>query len=168
MPEMIVSLDSSSTRARNVGSSFVNRWSAFPIRLRLLVLRLDAQVDYRFGHVHRRHRVADLIGGERVARSAVHTEQRDDVSGSGVLDVLHFVRVHPHEPADPHLAPGAPVDDRVPLSQLPLVDTNVCQLAEATLLELERESDERRIEVGVEGNFLFAESTPSRRVLATK
>ena len=31
MPEMIVSPDSSSTRARNVGSSFVNRCSAFPM-----------------------------------------------------------------------------------------------------------------------------------------
>ena len=31
------------------------------VRLRLLVLRLDAQVNDRIGHVHRRHRVSDLL-----------------------------------------------------------------------------------------------------------
>src|SRR5262249_6696035 len=81
--------------------------------LGLLVLRLDAQVNDRIRHVHRRHRVSDLLGGEGIARGAVDTEQADNVARGGVLYIFHFVCMHPHEPADPDVTPGAAIDDGV-------------------------------------------------------
>ena len=45
--------------------------------------------------------------------------RRHDVARGGVVDVFHLVGVHAHEAADPDVAPGAAVDDRVALLQLP-------------------------------------------------
>ena len=52
--------------------------------------------------------------------------------------------------------PVRPLTIVSPFLQLSLVDANVGQLAEASFLQLERESDERRVEVGAELDFLFA------------
>src|SRR5678815_6030693 len=77
------------------------------IGLSLLVLCLDAEVNHRIGHVHRGHRVSDTFGGKRVTRGAVDTEEADNVAGAGILDVLHFVRVHSYQAADTDITTGA-------------------------------------------------------------
>ena len=45
--------------------------------------------------------------GEGVARGAVDAEERDDVAGRRVVDVLHLVGVHAHEAADLDAPAGA-------------------------------------------------------------
>src|SRR5262245_11467223 len=63
--------------------------------------------------------------------------------------------MHPHQPADSHVASGAAVDDGVAFSQLAWVDANVGQLTEAAFLELESESHQWLFGGGLESNFFF-------------
>ena len=111
MPLMMVWADSSSRCTRKVGSSLVNLLSALEKLVTVgLVLGREGQRDDGVRDEHRGHRVLDLAVGERVARCAIDAEERDDVAGLRLLDVMHLAGVHLHETRD--------LDLLVPLDQL--------------------------------------------------
>ncbi len=80
---------------------------------------------------------------EGVPRSTINAEDGTDLARTDFLNVLHLVAVHANEPRNLDLLARARMVDELALAHRALVDAHVRQLAEAALLELERERDER-------------------------
>ena len=78
-------------------------------------------------------------------RRAVDTEHGDDIAGRRLVNVLHRARMHAHQPRHLDALAIRHVDDRGALGQRALVDAHVRELPKARLIELERETDERRV-----------------------
>lgn len=90
------------------------------------------------------HRVTTSTGSitECVATRALNAEHGANLAGANVVDVLHLVRVHPHEARDLDLLPSSHVRDDASLAESALVDPDVGKLAVAAFFELEGERDE--------------------------
>ncbi|KAH3669422.1 hypothetical protein OGAPHI_001543 [Ogataea philodendri] len=97
-------------------------------------LRCDRQRNNSIRNVHRRHGVVDLAVGEGISRRAVDTERCADFSSSGLVHVLHVVRVHSHEPGNLDLLARLDVGDHHAFLQTALVNT---QLLTLTALEID-------------------------------
>ena len=65
------------------------------------------------------------------------------------IDLLTFIRVHPHQAAEAFLAAGALVEQQLAFGDGPLVDPHEGQLAVRIVHDLERHTDERPARVGV-------------------
>ena len=81
-----------------------------------------------------------------------------------LVDLLHVVGVHAHQPPDLVLL-GAAVDDLVALRDRALVDAQVGELAVAPVLELEGERHQRLVRVALDLDRRPRRSTGRRRVL---
>ncbi len=112
------------------------------VDLGLVIHRLDRQGDNRVGHVHGTHRVVDGAVGEGIAGGAVDPEQGHDIAGTGGLDLLHFVGVHPHQTADLALLAGADIDDGVAFFDGALVGADIGKLAVTAVFQLEGQGDQ--------------------------
>ena len=113
----------------------------------LLVDRLDCKRDDRVGDEHARHGVVQTTAAERIAGSAVDAEESGDLTASSLVDVLHRGGMHLDKTSDAEALSGAGVVQLVALLDLALVDADVCQLAELSILELEGKHDGRKIRI---------------------
>ena len=105
--------------------------------------------------MHRGHGEIHLFGSKGVARRTVNSEKSDDVAALRLHDIFHLIRVHPHESADAHILPGAPVDDRIAPLDRALVDPNISQLTKSCFFELERERDEGVLRIRRQNDLCF-------------
>ena len=63
------------------------------LALTLAVDQLDRQRDHRFRHMHA-HQTDALSRGERIAGGTIDPEQRHDIAGARLVEILQLIGVH--------------------------------------------------------------------------
>ena len=85
----------------------------------------------------------------------VDAEHGDDVARGRLVDLLHLVGVHAHQPSDLVALAGPRVGDVPALGERPLVDAQVGELPVAAVLQLEGQHHERPARVALQGDLLL-------------
>ena len=131
----------------------------------LSIRGLDGERDDGGRHVHGAHGPVQRAVREGIPRRTVDTEQSHDIARSGVVDVLHLVGMHAHQPShlDPH--PGPAVHDRAALGDPPLVHAQIGELTVAPILELEGQRHQRLLGVALDHHDLLVVVEIHGRVL---
>ena len=93
-------------------------------------------------HEHLAHLKLDISVTESLTGCAIYTEQREDVTCSSLVDILHLCRVHSNHPRNLDLLAGARVDNLLALLNSALIDSNVCNLSKFGLFQLESKAYE--------------------------
>ena len=145
MPAMMSWPVSSLVKQRNVGSSSASRCRPSDILSRSrLRLRLDGHADDRFGERRRFERHFEILVAQRVAGGDVaQADQRGDVAGKNLVDVLAFAALNDHQAADALAFARARIVNHVALFELAGINAEEHQLARVRIgPQLERQRAE--------------------------
>jgi len=107
------------------------------------VLGVDSKRDDGLRNLDRTHGVLKGAVSEGGTRVAINTEESNNLTSTGLVEILHFVGVHAHETGNLDLLAGGDVHDGVTLADGTLIHAEIGELTETVLFELEGESDER-------------------------
>lgn len=119
----------------------------------LLALGLEGQGNNGVGYEHGGHGVLEGTVGKSVSRGAVNTEHGANLSWSNLVDILELIGVHANQTGDLDLLVVLDVGDESSAAEHSLVDTQVGQLTEATLLQFESQSDKGILVTGGQFNL---------------
>ena len=107
------------------------------IALGLVVDRPDGQGNHRGRYVHGTHGPVQALTTEGVSGGTVNPEQGDNITGTGLFYLFHFIGMEPHQPTNFQFFACPGIDNGVTLSDNPLIGPYVGQLSVSAVLELE-------------------------------